>query len=102
MPGVKILTMYCGRISLKLDIYKDLNPVEKGDIVYIGVYKSLPPYNKGIDFVAQGYVVTKRKQNDLVKIYISLWGYLVIISTADTEIENMFNPMDKVYVKIWK
>ncbi|MEM2627703.1 MAG: DNA-directed RNA polymerase subunit G, partial [Ignisphaera sp.] len=102
IPGVKILTMHCGRVSLKLDISKDLNPAEKGDIVNVGVYKSLPPYNKGVDFVAQGYVVAKRKQDDLIKIYISLWGYLVIVSTADIEIESMFDPMDKVYVKIWK
>jgi hypothetical protein len=100
--GVKILTMECDKANIKMDIHKDLNPIEKGEKVNVGIYKFIPQYVKGVDFVAHGYVITKRVQDDIVKLYISLWGYLVIISTRYGDIVRDFNYMDKVYVKLWK
>lgn len=102
IPGVKIITMQCDRGQIKMDIHRDLNPVEKGGTINVGIYKYKPDYVKGVDFVAHGYVVTKRRQDGITKIYISLWGYIVIISTSDDTIESMFGPMDKVYIKLWK
>lgn len=102
IPAIKILNMECGIASVKMDIHRDLNPVEKGDIIKLGIYRSIPPYVKGKDFLAHGYIVTKRKTDTNMKIYISLWGYLVIITTNDNELYKLANPMDKVYIKLWK
>jgi len=102
IPGIKILTMECDRATIKMDIHKDLNPVEKGEMINVGIYKSVPQYVKGVDYVVQGYVITKRKQDDITKMYISLWGYLLILSTPYGDIINEFDYMDKVYVKLWK
>lgn len=102
IPNIKILSMNCGKIQVKMDIHRELSPVEKGDRARLGVYKEVPPYIKGKDFVAHGYVISKRKANSDTKIYISLWGFLIIITTNDTETEMFLNPLDKVYVKLWK
>lgn len=102
IPNIKILSMECGKTSIKMDLHKDLTLVEKGDIINLGIYKSVPPYVKGRDFVAHGYVITKRKSDTSIKIYISLWGYLVVIATDDSRIDEYLNPMDKVYLKLWK
>lgn len=102
IPNIKILSLNCDRVLIKMDIHKDLNPVEKGDKASFGIYKSIPSYTRGRDFVAHGYVITKRKGDKETKIYISLWGYLIIILTNDNEIITAVNPMDKVYIKLCK
>lgn len=102
IPGVKILSMECGKTLIKIDIHKDLSLAEKGDTINLGLYKSVPQYAKGIDFVAHGYVIAKRREDPSTKIYISLWGYLIIILTTDSALGEFLEVMDKVYVRMWK
>lgn len=102
LPSVEIMDIDCGVMTVKMDIHKELNLVKKGDTFNMGIYKSLPYYVEGKDFLAHGYVITKRKSNDYANIYISLWGYLLVITTNEVNLIESLNPMDKVYVKLWK
>ncbi|MEM4552919.1 MAG: DNA-directed RNA polymerase subunit G [Ignisphaera sp.] len=102
LPNVNILNIDCGTAIIKMDIHRELNLARKGDLINIGIYKSLPPYVAGKDFLAHGYVITKKKDNNYTNIYISLWGYLVVIKTNEIRLNEYLNTMDKVYIKLWK
>uniref|UniRef100_A0A7J3MYI5 DNA-directed RNA polymerase subunit G n=1 Tax=Ignisphaera aggregans TaxID=334771 RepID=A0A7J3MYI5_9CREN len=102
LPNVNILNIDCGIAIIKMDIHKELTLAKKGDLINIGIYKSLPSYAAGKDFLAHGYVITKKKDENHINIYISLWGYLIVIKTNENRLNEYLNTMDKVYIKLWK
>lgn len=100
IPDVYLVDMGCGDTSIQMDIHRSINVVREGDSVEVVIDKEVPTYTEGRDFVAHGYVVSKREVDNNVRIYVSLWGYLVIISTGSRAIADFFNYMDKIYIKI--
>ena len=101
IPDVKIMDMSCsGNVKIKMDIHRKVNLFSKGDKVTFLLSTSLPKYEEGKDFVAHGYVIAKRIEDGKPVLYISLWGFLVIITLPkDVDLLHL-NVMDKVYVKI--
>jgi len=74
--------------------------VDRGDSTEINICKRLPVYEEGKDFLARGYVVTKRELTNgkyRYKILISLWGFLTVLETNDSSIYSELNYMDEVY-----
>ncbi len=110
IPTVVIIQIDCGDVKVKMDLVRKLLVFDEGDKVRIIVSRSKPDYQEGKDFVAWGYVMSKKKERrvtngtrkDIYKLLISLWGYLVILESENNELLNVFNNMDKVYVKISK
>ncbi|MEL9940324.1 MAG: DNA-directed RNA polymerase subunit G [Ignisphaera sp.] len=101
IPEIKIMEMLCNNnIKIKMDMHRKLNLFKPSEKVTFVISKNLPQYNEGKDFVAHGYVVAKRSENENIVIYISLWGFLVLLTTSDEEVAKSFNVMDKVYIKI--
>ena len=98
IPNIFILDLYCDKGSIRMDLHKSVTIVQKGDEVKITISKTLPTYEEGKDFLAKGFVITKREaENERFKILISLWGFLVVIETSDQEIVNNFNYMDEIF-----
>ncbi|MEM0027270.1 MAG: DNA-directed RNA polymerase subunit G [Ignisphaera sp.] len=101
IPEIKIMEMLCdNNIRIKMDIHRRLNLFKPSEKVTFTISKNLPQYNEGKDFVAHGYIVAKRNENGNTVMYISLWGFLVLITFSDKEVAKSFNVMDKVYIKI--
>jgi len=103
LPDIEIVDFICNNdIEIKMDIHRNINIVKVNDKVYIELSKELPEYVEGKDFVGHGYVVTKRQLDNKINIYISLWGFLVILSTTNRDLDKSLNYMDKIYLKIAK
>ncbi|MEM1935645.1 MAG: DNA-directed RNA polymerase subunit G [Sulfolobales archaeon] len=100
IPNVTIYTIDCGDVKIKFDVQSKLVRLKSGDEVVITISKHLPNYEKGVDFVAWGYVMSLKQGESLFKMVISLWGYIVIVETNKQELLSGFNFMDKVYFKI--
>ncbi len=109
IPGVVIITIVCDDITVKMDLMRKLLVFDEGDKVSITISRERPNYEEGKDFVAWGYVVSKKKTREVSngnvritsKLLISLWGYLVILeSVKRDDFLNSFSYMDKVYMKI--
>ncbi len=98
IPGIYIWDLTCGDVKIKMDIHRMVALFRKGDKIEVEISKDLPPFEKGKDFAAHGYVVTKRREDDVSKVLISLWGFLVILQTSNEELLREFNPMDRVYM----
>ncbi len=100
IPNIFILDLNCDKAHIKMDMHKLVMIVDKGDTAEVNICKSLPPYEEGKDFLARGYVVTKRESSNSkyqYKILISLWGFLVVLETNDSAIFSEFNYMDEIY-----
>ena len=100
IPNIYILDLDCDRAYIKMDIHRLVMIVDKEDNTEINICKSLPAYEEGKDFLARGYVVTKRELANSkyrYKILISLWGFLVVLETNDSSIYSELNYMDKIY-----
>jgi len=100
IPNIYILDLDCDRAYIKMDIHRLVMIVDEGDNTEINICKNLPVYEEGKDFLARGYVVTKRElANDKYryKILISLWGFLIVLETNDASIYSELNYMDEVY-----
>ncbi len=110
IPTVVIIQIDCGDVKIKMDLVRKLLVFDEGDKVKVVISKSRPDYREGEDFVAWGYVMSKKKERkvingmrkDIYKLLISLWGYLVVLESESDELLNAFNYMDKVYMKISK
>jgi len=103
LPDIEIVDFICNNSTeIKMDIHRNINIVKVNDKVYIELSKELPKYVEGKDFVGHGYVVTKRQLDNKINIYISLWGFLVILSTTNRDLDKSLNYMDKIYLKITK
>ncbi len=102
IPNIFILTLSCDKATIKMDIHREVNIVDRGDNVEITISKTLPPYEDGKDFVARGYVITKREHDGAYKLLISLWGFLVIVETKDKSIVDTFSHMDEIFFKMSK
>lgn len=100
IPNVYLINMSCGEASIQMDIHKSVNIVKEGDLAEVVIDKEIPTYTEGKDFVAHGYVISKKGIDSNTRIYISLWGYLVIIDTNNKAIADFFNYIDKIYIKI--
>jgi DNA-directed RNA polymerase subunit G len=101
LPDISIMELSCNdNIKIKMDIHRKVNIFKVGEKVSVIISKSLPQYVEGRDFVAHGYVISKRMENSNYVIYISLWGFILILSTQKPETFSEFKVMDKVYVKI--
>jgi DNA-directed RNA polymerase subunit G len=100
IPEIKIVEMSCeNNARVKMDVHRKVNIFNVRDKVLLIISKTMPQYNEGRDFVAHGYIISKRTENDNIVVYISLWGFLVILSLQNDEKIVGFNPTDKVYVK---
>ncbi len=103
LHDIEIIDFICNNdTEIKMDIHRSINIVKANDKVYVEISKELPKYMEGKDFVAHGYVITKRQHNDRIHIYVSLWGFLVILTTANKDLDRSLNYMDKIYLKITK
>lgn len=103
IPNVMIYTVDCGDIKVRFDAHSRLLRLKQGDSVAISISKELPPYNKGVDLVMWGYVISvKNVDEQLFKIVLSLWGFIVIVESSKRELLSGFNVMDKVYFKVVK
>ncbi|OYT46870.1 MAG: hypothetical protein B6U85_06805 [Desulfurococcales archaeon ex4484_42] len=102
IPNVSIIEISGPNISMKMDLVKDLWRVKVGDKVEVLITREKPSFEKGKDFVAHGHIVTKRKESDVYKLLISLWGFLVILISKDKSLHDTFGYVDKVYVKMRK
>jgi len=101
IPEVKILEMNCrDNVKIKMDIHRKVNIFKTQDNVLFTVSKTIPQYVEGKDFVAHGYIISKRIEGNNIAMYISLWGFLVILTLQNEEKIRSFNVMDKVYVRI--
>ena len=100
IPRVVIYSVDCGDVKVRFDTLSDLLKLNTGDEVAITVSKEKPDYVKGEDYVAWGYGVSLRSGDKVSKVVISLWGYIVILETGNTEVLKLFNYMDKVYFKV--
>lgn len=100
IPNIYIIDMDCGGTTIRMDIHRAVNIVKQGDVVEVVIDKEVPNYVEGRDFVAHGYVLSKRGADGGIRIHISLWGFLVIIDTSDKSIADFLNYMDKVYIKL--
>jgi hypothetical protein len=102
IPRVVIYSVDCGDVRVRFDALSELLRLNTGDEVVITVGKEKPNYTKGVDYVAWGYVVGLRSGDGVGKVIISLWGYVVILESANTELLKLFNYMDRVYFKVSK
>ena len=102
IPRVVIYSVDCGDVRVRFDALSELLRLNTGDEVVITVSKEKPNYTKGVDYVAWGYVVGLRSGDGVGKVIISLWGYVVILESANTELLKLFNYMDRVYFKVSK
>ncbi len=100
IPNVYLISMSCDETSIQMDIHRSVNIVREGDLAEVVIDKEVPTYIEGRDFVAHGYVISKKKVDASVRIYVSIWGYLIVIDTSNKEVADFFNYMDKVYIKI--
>ena len=109
IPQVVILDVKNDNARVKMDIMKNLLMLGEGSEVLVSVSRKKPKYREGEDFVAWGYVISKRRATEGVgegktinKLLISLWGFLLVIESGLNEILNAFSQMDKVYLKLSK
>ncbi|MCS7111024.1 MAG: DNA-directed RNA polymerase subunit G [Ignisphaera sp.] len=100
IPDIYLINMSCGETSIQMDIHRSVNIVKEGDLVEVVIDKKVPTYIEGRDFVAHGYVVSKREVGGSTRIHVSLWGYLVVINTSSRAVVEFFNYMDKVYIRM--
>lgn len=102
IPGVVILSLECQGSKVELDILKELLVVSEGGKTEYTLSREKPEYDEKKDFVAWGYVVSKKNIEATPpkqKLIVSLWGYMVMIESSEN-ITNYFNVMDKVYFKL--
>ncbi len=100
IPNIFILDLSCDKAHIKMDMHKLVMIINKGDAAEVNICKSLPAYEEGKDFLARGYVITKRESSNgeyRYKILISLWGFLVVLETNDSAIFSELNYMDEIY-----
>lgn len=107
IPGIVLINIEAGEVKIRMDLARKLLVFDEGDKIAITISKVRPKYTEGKDFVAWGYVMSKKKVrkaegNDIYKLLISLWGYLVILESPNDKILDPFTYMDKVYMKISK
>ena len=108
IPHVVIVTITSGDVRLRMDMLRSLLVFDVGDKVSVLISREKPTYIEGKDFVAWGYVMSKKMsrvretKKDIYKLLISLWGYLVVLETSTPDIHKAFSVMDKVYLKIHK
>jgi len=107
IPRVFIMTIDCGSIKASVDLVKDLMIFKEGEPVELLLSRERPQYQEGKDLVLWGYVMSKKKQllkepqpRVIHKILVSLWGFLLIIESANEKVCNAFSIMDKVYLRI--
>lgn len=102
IPGVVILSLDCQGSKVELDLLKELLVVSEGEKTEYTLSREKPEYDEKKDFVAWGYVVSKKNIESTPpkqKLIVSLWGYMVMIESSEN-INNYFNVMDKVYFKL--
>ncbi len=100
IPGVTVYRVECGDLRVRFDANNKLLRLEPGDEVTITVSGDPPPYRKGVDYVAWGYVLSLKRGDASHKMVMSLWGYIVIVETERQELLSGFDFMDKVYFKV--
>jgi len=101
IPNIYIATIDCGdNTKIIMDVHRRVKIFDIGDKLSITISTSIPQYEEGKDFLARGYVYSKKTIGDIKKLLISLWGFLVVIETKKDEIYNKFNYMDEIYLHI--
>jgi len=102
IPNIYIWSLSCGDVAIEMDIHRIVAIFRKGDKLEVEISETLPPFEKGKDFAAQGYVITKRSEGNTHKLLISLWGFLMVLRSSDEKKFAEFSPMDHIYVVIRK
>jgi len=102
IPNVTVYSIDCGDIKVRFDVQSKLVRLKSGDEVVVTISKHTPNYERGVDFVAWGYVISLKQGETLFKMIISLWGYIAIVEANKQEFLSGFSFMDKVYFKISK
>ena len=101
IPSIYLWTLKCENdLEIRMDIHRLVAPFKRGDEVEVEISRELPTFVKGRDFAARGYVITKRVEDDKYKVLISLWGFLVVVSSKRRDVYEEFEPMDEIYMVI--
>jgi len=110
IPKVLLISFRGNVVNVKMDLLRDLLVFNEGDKVEFVLSREMPQYVEGRDFLGWGYVVSKKRESvksnagevaEVDKLLVSLWGYLFVIESKE-KISDLFEVMDKVYVKISK
>ncbi len=100
IPHIYIITIENPDIKTVFDIHKMLKIFDLNDKVKITISKSMPNFKEGVDLVIKGYVITKKYEENINKLLISLWGFLLVIESKLKSILDLFDYMDEVYFKL--
>lgn len=100
IPNITIYSVDCGDVKIRFDVHSKLLRLKSGDEVVITISKDVPAYEKGVDFIAWGYVISLKHGESIFKMIISLWGFIVIAETSKQGLFSNFNFMDRVYFKV--
>ncbi len=105
LPNVFVVSVDCGKIALRFDVFKDLLMVKEGDDVSVVLSRERPEFNEGEDLVLWGYIMSKKRSFEggktINKLLVSLWGYL-LIAESEEDLLSPFSIMDRVYFKLAK
>jgi hypothetical protein len=100
IPHIYIITIENPDIKTVFDIHKMLKIFDLNDKVKITISKSMPNFKEGVDLVIKGYVIAKKYEENINKLLISLWGFLLVIESKLKSILDLFDYMDEVYFKL--
>jgi DNA-directed RNA polymerase subunit G len=100
IPHIYIITIENPDIKTVFDIHKMLKIFDLNDKVKITISKNMPNFKEGVDLVIKGYVIAKKYEENIYKLLISLWGFLLVIESKLKSILDLFDYMDEVYFKL--
>jgi hypothetical protein len=100
IPYIYVVTIESPDIKTVFDIHKMLKIFDLNDKVKITISKSIPNFKEGVDLVIKGYVIAKKYEENINKLLISLWGFLLVIESKLKSILDLFDYMDEVYFKL--
>ncbi len=84
---------------VEFDAHEDLVVYKAGEKLSFTLSKSLPEYNEEMDFVGRGTIASVRREDDKLKILVSVGGLLFMITTSK---DFAAKPTEKFYIKIAK
>lgn len=100
IPQIFIVTVEGSGVRTVFDIHKTLMNFGLNDKVRMTVSRSRPNFKEDVDLVMRGYVISKKVEEGIYKLLISLWGFLLIVESKNDSIFNAFDYMDEIYFKV--
>ncbi len=100
IPQIFIVTVEGSGVRTVFDIHKTLMNFGLNDKVRMTISRSRPNFKEDVDLVMRGYVISKKVEEGIYKLLISLWGFLLIVESKNDSIFNAFDYMDEIYFKV--